>query len=103
MNPKVAVICSLAILAAFVAGLVALCGLATHGRRGILAPALWGIFLNGIMIVGGVATFGMTRTANAELRREGIASLTEYPGWFGIARTAGGGVGVGSYDDNSPL
>lgn len=103
MDPKIALVCTLLIVAAFVAGLVALCGVRAYGRRGILAPAVWGLFLSGIMIVGGVAAAGFTRTANAQVAREGVASLTEFPGWFGIARLPGGGVGVGSYDAESPL
>jgi riboflavin transporter FmnP len=47
------------ILAGFVLGIVALCGMKKHGRKGILGKAVAGVCINGILVLGMVLAIPM--------------------------------------------
>lgn len=95
------------VLCGFFAGIMALLGAGTS-RKQIRTPAIIGVALNGLIILTGVWTFTAARAASAhpinaaQLYREGISSVEDFPGWIGPARLPGGAVVVGTLDDQSP-
>src|SRR5262249_9534848 len=69
----------LLILTGFVLGIIALCGMAKHGRKGILGQALTGTWLCGLVILVWVASIPALKRAKerAEASRASIAKVTE--------------------------
>lgn len=111
-SPKQKVIESLLggllILGGFLAGAIALLFAPSTVRRRILFPAIGGLALNGVAILSGIfafATPGAEAMASspAQIARDGMTSVLDYPGWVGSAKLPGGGVIVlDSLDDTSP-
>lgn len=67
-------IASLAIIVAgLLCGIIALFGIRTHGKRGILAPAIVGILINGALLFIFVTNF-LTARAKAQQRRVDVQS-----------------------------
>ena len=57
----------------FVFGVVALFGIRTHGKSGILAPAIVGIIINGLLLFIFVTNF-LAASARAQQRRGDVPS-----------------------------
>ena len=95
-------ILGLSIIVGFFSGAYALFGVGKTKRRGVLFPALFGVIFNGIFILAGISQLNFSRASYARFVRDGIPSLTDYPGWVGAAKLPEGFVAVGSFDDASP-
>jgi uncharacterized protein DUF4339 len=102
MNPLIAGAIGLSIIPAFFAGIYALFGVGKTKRRGVLFPAVFGVIFNGIFLLAAGSKIMFAQASYARFVREGIPSLTDYPGWVGAAKLPEGFIAVGSFDDDSP-
>jgi hypothetical protein len=66
----------LLIVVGFVFGVVALFGIRTHGKSGILAPAIVGIVINGLLAFIFVTNFSAAR-ARAQQQRGDVPVITQ--------------------------
>ena len=66
----------LLIVVGFVFGVVAVFGIRTHGKRGILAPAIVGIIINGLLLFIFVTNFLAAR-AQAQQRGDVSPAITQ--------------------------
>ncbi len=83
-------------------GIVALCSVRRHGREGILRPAIIGVTINLLLILGGVGTLiASTPMKRWQAERDAMEALHDYPGWYGGAAIGEAMVGVASWDDRS--
>ena len=96
----------LLIVGGLVCGIVAMCGIRRYGKSGILAPAIVGLLINGLLIslvglgfVAGFRSAARARTAAVGgARSAGVApapitspqSALRQTGWMGVATTDGG-------------
>jgi hypothetical protein len=103
------------ILGGLVCGIIALCGVKRHGRTGILAPAIVGVVLNGVIVLAIVAMIPMVLTARSAVRSAGAASAARVPtpvsspqsalrqaGWVGTAAGRNFKLGFVAMDSGHP-
>jgi len=119
----------LIIVLGFAFAIVALVGIRRHGREGIVAPALIGLVLNGLLIAsffatmsaanrlaaaraarqgggGGGATPGQVLTPAAQqeqrrLEQRGADMIRDHPGWLGLAEHRGAAFAVTQWPSGS--
>ena len=101
------------VLIGFFSAVIALLGMKSQGRQGILVPAAVGLAINGLLILAAVEVLSAARKVAAAsevhpqqqlaaAEQDGRDSVLKYAGWVGALRTESGILTIGTLDDNSP-
>src|SRR2546423_11061775 len=100
------------IAAGCVLGILAMTGVKKRGPERVLAPAILGLIINGLLVVLALAFLpAAKRVADTKRRQAQMANIQQqsedviakFPGWFGVARTDGGAaVVIAQWNNDAP-